>query len=326
MRDTVDELLKRVLTPEEEPGGDLNREIMNQVKEMGCMKHKKYKCASVILAASLVAASSLTAYAAWRYRSAAEVAEKTGDNVLADAFENQSAQSGGAGGELSGLEGESQSFGGYEVTFLGIVSGDSLSEQAYKVNGELRSDRTYIAVAIRREDGSPVDGENQEFFLSPLVGSLNPGLYNAASFGSGYSQYEEDGVLYRLLGTENIACFTDNRLYVCVTDTAFYDGDLYEWDEEGGRIVRNEDYEGLNALFELKLDASLADPEKARKLIEDIDSGVHSMQMGQGNADSAEPSAEDGTDEAMKWAEQITPENIEEYCIRLENTVMTAAP
>lgn len=336
MKNKLDELLTHVLTPREEPGDILNRKILMQVKERENMKHKKYKRASAaVIVAALVAASSITAVAAWQYRSASDVAARTGDDRLADYFAEQAAETGmvtdppdtaGQAGiaDSAGLAdskdivGESQSYGGYKVTVLGLMSGENLSEYRRMINGNVRNESTYCVVAIEREDGTAVDAEQEDFFVSPLVGGLEPWTYNAVTFGGGYSEFVEEGILYRLLECDNIECFADHELYLCVTDTSFYDTALYHYDEADGSISRNTEYEGLNALFELEMDASLADPAKAQALIDEINT----------------PSEDDGTEielpkeakEAMEWADNLTAENLEQYCVRMENTVQTVFP
>lgn len=204
------------------------------------------------------------------------------------------------------------------MTFLGMVSGKGLSQHKVESNGEIRDDRTYFVVAIQREDGVPVDYEKEDFFVSPLIGSQNPSFYNAGSLLGGYGQYVEDGVLYRLLECENIEYFADQNLYLCVTDTTFYQSTQYHWDEQGASIARNEDYDGLNALFELHLDASKADPQKAQELIDDVNAA------GEEEGSEMELTAEEA--EVRAWADNLTPENIEEFCVRMENTVQTKTP
>lgn len=327
MRNELDKLLTHVLTPREEPGDILNRKILNKVKEREYMKQKKYKRASAaVIAAALVAGSSVTAVAAWQYRSASQVAERIGDESLAGHFAEQASEPGvvmdppGVAGQTGNADitGESQSYGGYKVTVLGLMSGENLSEYQRKINGDVKSDSTYCVVAIEKEDGTAVDAEHGSFFVSPLIGGLEPWMYNAASFGGGYSEFVEEGVLYRLVECDNIECFADHELYMCVTDTSFYESTLYHYDEMSGSISRNTDYEGLNALFELKMDASLADPVKAQALIDEVNTPDTD------NGEEIELPKETG--DAMAWAGNLTPENLEQYCVRMENTVQTVFP
>lgn len=317
----IDELLKHVLTPKEEPGRELNREILRKAEEKVYMKNRKsWKHAAAAVAAALAAASSLTAFAAWQYRNASEVAGELGDEQLSQAFEVLEAD----------MATEVQSFGGYRAVLLGMISGEELSKYSRMSAGELRGDRTYLVAAISREDGVPIDIEKEDFFLSPLVGSLNPIQNNLADWHGNAGRYVQDGILYCLAECDNIEYFADQKLYVCVTDTTFFKKGLYDWKEAEGEIVRNEEYEGLNALFELHADPSKANPEKARAF---LDAAAQGEEAGSNLKDTEEdqfaklsPEAGDAYEEARVWAEQITPENLEEYCAMLERTVQTKAP
>lgn len=330
MKYNLDELLKRALTPKEEPGEDLKRKILDQVKEEGSMKNRKFmrKGAVAAVAAALAAAGSMTAFAAWQYRSASQVAEELGEEGLPQVFEEQAADNADSNDKTVY---ESQSFGGYKVVLLGMVSGKDLSAHERMAGGTIHSDRTYLAVAVSREDGRPVDAEAEDFFVSPLIGSLNPKDNNVLYWAGNYGQYVEDGILYRLTECDNIEYFADQNLYVCVTDTTFYQKGLYDWKEAEGEIVRNDGYEGLNALFELQIDPSKADPEKAGNLLQEMnkqgkDTQEASRSIEEDPYDRLSPESRKAYQEAVEWAEQITPDNIEQYCVRLEQTVQTKAP
>ncbi len=324
MKNDLDELLRCVLVSKEKPGDILNRKIIVQIRERENMRRKKYhKISAAVLAAALVTASSITVFAAWQYLSAADVADELGESGVAKAYMEQTAGEDKTVGnsEKSQPEGESQSFGGYKATMLGLVSGKELTEKNRISNGEVRDDRTYCTVAIEREDGTSMDEVLGEYFVSPLIGGLNPGLYNAATLCGNYSEFVENGVLYRLLECDNIEYFADRKLYLCVTDTAFYNSLCYHYNEADGSISRNTEYEGLNALFDLKIDAALADPAKAQALIDETDDKLS------GNNGDAESGIEvpQQAKEAMEWAAQLTSENIAEYCVRLEHTVQTVS-
>lgn len=330
MKYNLDELLKRALTPKEEPGEDLKRKILDQVKEEGSMKNRRFmrKGAVAAVAAALAAAGSMTAFAAWQYRSASQVAEELGEEGLPQVFEEQAADNADSNDKTVY---ESQSFGGYKVVLLGMVSGKDLSAHERMAGGTIHSDRTYLAVAVSREDGRPVDAEAEDFFVSPLIGSLNPKDNNVLVWAGNYGQYVEDGILYRLTECDNIEYFADQNLYVCVTDTTFYQKGLYDWREAEGEIVRNDGYEGLNALFELQIDPSRADPEKAENFLKEMDKQGKDTQEAAHNMeedpyDRLSPESRKAYQEAVEWAEQITPDNIEQYCVRLEQTVQTKAP
>ena len=75
-----------------------------------------------------------------------------------------------------------------------------------------------------------------------------------------YTDMTEDGILYRLFECDSIEMFADHDLYLCVSEGMFYNTDAYCYDELTGKIRRNEEYEGLNALFKLPLVISNANP------------------------------------------------------------------
>lgn len=162
-------------------------------------------------------------------------------------------------GEQALIIDETQSYGDYRVTLLSIISGEMLSEYPHCSNGATAADRTYAVVAIENADGVPAP----EFFVSPLIGGYNPAFYNIAGMSGNYTDMAEDGILYRLLECDNVEIFADHDLYLCVSEGMFYNKEAYCYDGLTGKISRNEEYEGLNALFGLPVDTAKANPEKA---------------------------------------------------------------
>lgn len=200
---------------------------------------------------------------------------------------------------------------------------------------DIQTDRTYAVVAIQRADGSPVSAEEDSFFVSPLIQGYDPIFYNAATMRGAATRFEEEGVLYWLVSCSNVEYFADHRIYLCVTDTDFYSKRLYTYDETDGSISRRDDYDGLNALFELELDASKADPAAAQALLEEnwafAESGAaaeDSAAAGNGAADETvpEPTAEESAGEVSDFMAELTLYNLEEKCVLLEDTVQTAMP
>lgn len=268
MENQFDELLKHALTPTDEPNFWLNQKIVNKVKEQKEMAGRKRSFSiTAAMAAMVLCLSSVTVFAARKYLSSADVAAKVQDSRLAETFL----------GEQALVINETQSYGGYNVTLISIVSGEMLSEyQHIGENLSILTDRTYAVVAIENSDGRPMPDTaedtyaKQEFFASPLIGDYNPAFYNIAGMSGNYTDMVEDGVLYRLLECDNVEIFADHDLYFCVSEGTFYNTEAYQYDEETGKISRNESYRGLNALFELPMDDSKADPEKAIEYIEGL--------------------------------------------------------
>lgn len=272
MESKLDEMLKRALASNEDAEYWLNQKILRQVEEKQNMKRNQNSLrripAAVMTAALVVGVTSMTAYATWKYLSAQEVTEKAGDITLAEAFLSEDAIS----------VNESQSYGGYRVTLMGMVSGENLS-QYYRFDGHsntFRADRTYAVVSIENADGTSMPDISEdaygelEFFVSPLIKGLNPSFYNLASMNGNYTELWDNGVLYRLVECDNVEMFADKGLYLCVCDGSFYNTAAYQYDKETGEIVRNVDYLGMNALFELPVDEAKANSEKAAEYLADL--------------------------------------------------------
>lgn len=264
MEDRIDDLLREALTPSKKPDAKLNRSILDRAGERNNMKKPFYKTLPVVAALSIavLATGSLTAYGAWKYLGTEQVAQKLGDEKLADVFKGDDAVS----------INESQVYGGYKITLMGTVSGDNISEHLVKNNGEVYTDRTYSVVAIEKEDGSPMPDTSDEdydnnFLVSPFIKGEDPAFLNIYYMDGGYSATVKDGVEYRLVDHSNIEAFADRGVYIGVLDDVFYDRDAYKFDKKTGEITRNENYNGVNALFKLPLDKSKADEAKAKELL-----------------------------------------------------------
>lgn len=287
MEKELNELLRQALTPTDEPDSRLNQRILMRAKEREILdnvsefpigrpvkraggvnmdKRRMRRPAVILAAAVMLGTCTLTAFATWKYLTSEKVAEKMQDEKLAEAFLQQDAVS----------VNETQSYGGYAATLIGVISGEALSDYVRLADGVIISERTYAVVAIENSDGTPMPDPSEEaygelaFFASPLMGGYNPALYNAASMHGNYSEFTEDGILYRLVECDNVEIFADHTLYLCVCEGTFYDTDAYNYDRDTGVISRNEEYEGLNALFELRMDPSKAQPERAAEYLESL--------------------------------------------------------
>lgn len=389
----MDNILRQSLVPDHEPDSSLNQQILRQAREQlsaggsatgaGADRRRgfcpgysawnilsedtgrkgwgrNHKIGWVLKAAVfllMLTGLSGTVYAAWRLYTAEETARQMNDRKLAGAFREE------AGWEDAGQQadqGETQSYGGYQVTLLGVVSGRDISDYPMGSGEDIQTDRTYAVVAIQRVDGSPMSAEEDSFFVSPLIQGYDPVSYNAATMRGAATRFEEEGVLYWLVSCSNVEYFADHRIYLCVTDTDFYRKGLYIYDETDGSISRREDYDGLNALFTLELDADKADPAAAQALLEEnwalAENGAaaeNGTAAGNGAAGgngalaenrvaeengattenetvpeptAQEETAEESAGEVSDFMAELTLYNLEEKCVLLEDTVQTAMP
>uniref|UniRef100_UPI0040571CA8 hypothetical protein n=1 Tax=Acetatifactor sp. TaxID=1872090 RepID=UPI0040571CA8 len=312
----IDALLSKALNPEREPSPQLNLQIMQEAKEREYMKlFKKKKMPAVVLVAAMILCfGSITVVAAWKHLSPDMVAEKIQETKLADAFQ----------GEDAILVNETQSMAGYNVTLLGIVSGEELAAVPMMNNGKLVTDKTYVVTAIENADGTPMPDTSDEeygidtFLVTPLITGLNPRDYNAVTMNGGYHEIWENGILYRITECDNVEIFADRKLYIAVLDDTFYQADAYRYDEGTGEIARNEDYNGLNVLFTLPIPSNLADPEAAVAYVEQMEASVNSTFGGE--EEESQGSDVYATD-VEEFIAQITPQNIAEYAEKIDSIV-----
>ncbi|MBF4692494.1 hypothetical protein [Fusibacter ferrireducens] len=261
----LDRLLKSALSSNYEPESELNTKIIQKVRANKMRNVKKNKMSVILVACCILLCFSIVSFAAWQYLTPKEIAVGLGNEMLASAFESDDAI----------FMNESQSYGDYTVTLLGAISGRNLTD--FCANGEVVSERTYAVVGISRTDGAPMPKTSDDnygkvpFFVSPLIQGLNPWQYNIVTMNGGYSEIVTDGIMYRIIECDNIELFADRELYLCVSNTAFYDRAAYLYDERTGIISVNGSYEGMNLLFQLPLDEGKSDKVKADEYLKSFE-------------------------------------------------------
>lgn len=114
---------------------------------------------------------------------------------------------------------------------------------------------------------------DDELMISPLIEGLEPWKYNIMTMHGGYTADIIDGVLYRIIQCDSVEYFADKTVYLAVSDTRIDGSQPYIFDEDTGKISSDENYDGTNILFELKLDSSKADSEKAAEYLKKIENG-----------------------------------------------------
>lgn len=229
---------------------DIESEELNMTK-------KKFSIKAVALAAAIICIIGTSVFAAIHYLSPKKVAEELGDKTLAKNFEETAPLS------------DTKADGKYKATILGIASGQEISD--FKASSwDVYPDRTYVVVAVENSDQTPMTYDD-EILVTPLIQGLNPLKYNIVTMHGGYSAKIIDGILYRIIESDSIEYFADQKLYIAVTDTTFLNNAQYTFDEKTGLISENEDYDGTNLLFDLKADKSKANPKKAAQYLKSLE-------------------------------------------------------
>ena len=335
----LDELLATALTPDVQPEMALNEQILRRAKEEAQMKEEmknglkmrgvwsaKRAVATVAIAVAVLAVGGGTTYAAWRYLTPQESAVALKDNKLADAFS----------GEDAILVNETHTYGDYRTTLIGIVSGKDLTDYAMTTGGEIRADRSYWLLAIEHADGTPMPDTGsteygkETFLTSPFIQGLEPWKYNVYTFGGGYSEFVQDGVMYRMAECDNLELFADKEVYLCLADenSVGVINEAYNYDEATGKISRNEAYDGCNALFTLPLDRAKADPKKAESYLKSLDKTPEEEQAEMDQElenlpESQRKEIEEGeaqTEALGAFVQTLTVDNIDELCEKVEDS------
>lgn len=261
----IEERLRNDLNAEFAPDNALNRSILNQAKENYEMKRNHWKArVSAAAVAACIAVGSLSAYAAYRYLSPSQVAERAaGEQALAKAFESESAV----------LVNETQRTGEYDVTFLGIVSGKDL-KGAFEDPAKVQEKRTYAVTAIARADGTPMpegmDPDYNTFCVSPLIHGKTFSESNNGVLDAGIFAFVQDGIQYELLECDDLEIFAGKGVSLGVVESFGEETSAFLYDETTGSYSRNTAYEGVNALFELPLDLEKADEAAAEAYFKDV--------------------------------------------------------
>lgn len=228
-------------------------EELAREKEKKTMKTGKFRIS--LVAAVAAAALTLTAAAAVVLLRPQEVARQAGNDALAAAFESDQAIS----------VNEAKTVGDYEVTLMGLVSGEGLSRVEGLENG-LPRDKTYAVLTYARTDGTAIEEDVPELTVSPLVEGYAPWQLNAWTLGGATHTFAQEGRLYYLFECDNVEPFADHTVYLAVYPGTHIppSAELFGFDEKTGAITAK----GEAALFSLPLDKSKADPQRAQALAE----------------------------------------------------------
>ncbi len=335
----MDNLLNQALTPENEPDYWLIQNTLSQAKEVTPMKkttRKKYVTA-ILSCLTAVVITSISVYAAWTYLKPDQIVRDWGESELADAFQ----------GEDAVYINETQSYGGYRVTLLGFTSGKDLTGYQYSI--KYSADGTSVtrngtgASQTETEDGTvpltsrtyvlfAIEGERLEpwtdFTAFPVVMGYDYETYDSMFGQAAGSRQEQIGdTLYFMYECNNLELFADHEIYMCVSDDLpVFSEYSYLYDNDSGILERNEEYEGLNALFSLPLDAAKADPKAAAEMAAAFEQHQRDLLENEVTSYSTEWSSR--IKEAFAFVEQITPDNINEYATPLteEGSVQTFVP
>lgn len=261
-----EQLLKKALKPVAEPGQQVNAKLMEQVDAMDSACGGRYRIPAFMLAVfCILLLGSISFAAAVHFLSPTEIAEDLEDIRLSEALDKEN--------DLNGYE--SQVVGGFKVTFLGLLSGEDISDSIMHDNSI--SSGTYAVIALENADGTPMTERLCDWQYSCNQMFLVEGYGLTHCIANSAKGYSRNGIIYYIFEADNVEIFADRIVYLAVygkklDDEMQHDEQLYTdpylYDEDTGKVSRNEAYEGMNALFEIPLDPEKADPKAAEEYMQ----------------------------------------------------------
>ena len=259
----MDAILKKALHDPNKSDPALLRKIKyNLVEERTHMKRSNMRRSfgTVAAACMIIVLLSVTAYAAVRFLTPGEVAYQFGDQGLRVAFESDDAIN----------INESFYSGGYRFTLLSLVSGNEISDRLQYTEG-LSHDRTYLVVAIEREDGSPMatpmDDDFEAFYISPYIRGFKPWQVNLHTLEGGQVETVVNGVRYRIIDMENIKAFAEHGIYLGINAGWLFDNNAFIFNADPWELKANPDHDGPSVVFRLPIDVSFADPARVDEIL-----------------------------------------------------------
>ncbi len=289
-------------------------------------KKRSYRHGSRVAAAAactVILLGSGSAYAAYRYLNPSQIVDEiSADSALSKAFADKDAIT----------INETQTSNGYDITLLGLVSGEKLDlyvpdETKKEVSGK----HTYAALAVSKSDGSRM--ANRNFCVSPLINGETFTDVNAATLNVGLSWFEKDGIIYELIECDNLEIFADRGVYLSLVDNFGDEVAAFQMDEATGNYHKVEDYAGTSALFALPLDKDKADTVAAEDFLasikqeSDSETDGERAEVGVAVGEVSDEALSYINDKAQALVDSITKDNLDDYFVLDESRpAFTATP
>ncbi len=199
--------------------------------------------AAVIVLCLLVGGT--TAYAAVHLLTANEAAEQMGNDKLAKEFAGLSEQV------------VTKKSGDYKISYLGKVSGKKLLDE--EINSSVSKEKSYYVVAVEN-----TKKKDERMIASPFVKGKAPWQYNLFIMGGSSESQLIDGIRYYIYECDNLDIFANYGVYLGVSDQT-PGAENFCYDKKTGEISVNPKYKGVSVLFEVSLDKTKANEDKAQE-------------------------------------------------------------
>jgi len=261
MKNNIHDLLTVTFSTEPTIDSKIQADVIKNIQSRNNQHHSIRR--TILIATIYVmvfTAFGVTAYAIYQYLTPTEVATELQQNYLAQAFDGEGAM----------LINESIEDNDYRITLLGYLPTENLMSYD-EIKSELdNSNKTYIALAIERIDETPMEETSQSFFITPMIEGVNPITFNTAVLSGGYEGIIHNGIEYRLIHMDSIEIFAKRKIMLAIMSFPFYNASAFNYDESSGHFSKNEDFPGINILFDLPIVDSLGDEKKVNSFIEEL--------------------------------------------------------
>lgn len=290
MSKQIEELLYESLRPMDEPDPELNRRILEWRSNKSMRKSSFRKSAVAAAVVCVVAVSSITAVAAYRYLNPAQVAEEVSENdALAKAFNSKDAVK----------VNQTQRNDKYEVSLLGMVSGAGLElYMPEDAENKLQQDYTYVVMAVAHTDGTAVSQDDQKC-ISPLIHGVDWMIANNGTMNTGLTTFIQDGVMYELIECDSLEKFAGRGVQIGVVDSFAEENQAFAMDESG-KYQKKADYEGTNFLFDLPLDPAKGDEQAAEQYLKELEKKMDAEEESNDEESDVEEDTDDTEDPELK--------------------------
>lgn len=331
MKDSLDTQIKHALSKKYTPKKQLNTAILERKEEKHRMKKKNIGtiAATVVLA---LAVCGGTGYAAVKYLSPDKVATQFANKTLAEAFQGKDAI----------WINETKEENGYSVTLMGVVSGKNLNAHPIVQNEKVVTDSTYMVIAVEKSDvvidedksdgavmPKPEDENFARFLISPLIKGENPYSVNIFSMANGCGCTTQDGIQYYLLECNNLEVFAKQGVQLAVTDAFAISDETYSFDGDTKVVSTNQEYAGVNLLFDVPFPEEKADSSKAKELLKQWNGDMESEEVTE-DTDEVEDVEKSTEEELYEKARLFLRYNDAEYVMEhftlLKDQVQTLEP
>ncbi len=255
----IDQLLEHSLSSTDAPSDELNMRTKSMIRERHNMRKPKLTMRIAFITAAILAITSFSVFAYFKYLTPQEYAQKIEYPKLAEAF----------GSDGATIINQTVSAGGYDITLLGTVFGDNLTTIA----DDVEPSKTYAVVAIEKQNGVIPDTSSDEFMnynflVTPLIKGCAPWQVNIFTMNGSTSIRVIDGVMYRLIECTSVEAFADVGVYIGVTTDGFCNNQTFSYNADTGVISANPKHSGVSVVFDLPLDTSKADAEIVEQFLD----------------------------------------------------------